>query len=163
MQCPLRTKEGKELFIAHSAGALAPTLKTAFEAHLKVCPECRRTAQAQEAVWASLDAWEPPPVSVDFNRRLYARLESERHWYRQSAWMERSFRSIVPIAAVCAVVLAGFLLKGPAVAVKPAAVVATEKQIDIEQVERALDDIDMLQQLGVVTPPAQPPAHSESL
>ena len=43
--------------------------------HIEACPACREFAGGQQAVWQALDAWEPAAVSMDFDRRLYARIE----------------------------------------------------------------------------------------
>ena len=43
-----------------------------------------RFSLQQTAVWDALDEWEPPPVSMDFNRRLWQRIDraAEVPWYR---------------------------------------------------------------------------------
>jgi hypothetical protein len=105
-------------------------------------------AWAQQRVWSELDAWQPGKISADFDRDLYARITAEDR--RRT---RLPLRSVIPVAAACAALLAGYLLRPPSTPrrhTEPA--VAIENRIDMEQVERALDDIDMLRQMGVVVP-----------
>ena len=46
------------------------------ERHIAICPACREFAAGQRAVWQALDTWEAAPVSPDFDRRLYRRIEA---------------------------------------------------------------------------------------
>jgi hypothetical protein len=55
----------------------------------------------------------------------------------------------MPVAAACGILIAVFLLRSPEPT--PAPPSSSAPTIRIEQVERALDDIDMLKQLGVDT------------
>ena len=167
MQCPVKSSEGVEVFMGYGARILPPGTEAALERHMLTCDDCRRMADAQRSVWSALDAWEPLPVSPDFNEKLYARLaaESRRPWYRSafhglfnSGWFNFhgtwSFRPAMPVGAACATLIAAFLLRGPVPDRKPD-FSAQQNRVDLEQVERALDDIDMLKQLGVVPPPAK--------
>lgn len=68
----------------------------------------------------------------------------------------------MPLAAACIALFAAFLVKnvGPEhqiqLSVQPQSVQDQSFQkIDIEQVERALDDVDMLKQLGLASVPPQ--------
>jgi len=54
----------------------------------------------------------------------------------------------MPLAAVCVALIAAFLLRSPS---EPPAAPQTS-QPQIEQVERALEDMDMLKQMGVASP-----------
>jgi hypothetical protein len=94
-------------------------------------------------VWSALDSWEPEFISGDFDRKVYARIAAEgQRSVRRANW---ALRPALPIAAACAVVLAGYLLREPAVPQNPS------PRVDMEQVERALDDIDMLNKMGVAS------------
>ena len=169
MNCPLKTGEGTEVFVSYSARTLPAETEEALREHLKTCPDCRRTAEAQCAVWSALDAWRPAAVSSNFDEKLYARIaaeEQKRGWRRvldNSLSMDWSWKPAMPVAAACAALLAAFLLKSPAPQPQPQ--VSVQPKVDIEQVERALDDIDMLKQLGLaaVFPPAGKPVHSTSM
>ena len=154
MECPTKSGQGSELFLAHAAQTLPAATSTALERHLSVCPECRRTADEQKLVWSALDSWEPQYISNDFDRKLYARIaaEEQQPWHRRILKMNWPFRPAIPIAAACAVVLAGYLFNQPGTPANPEPRIAIENRVDMEQVERALDDIEMLNQMGVVVP-----------
>ena len=159
MRCPIEAGNDAEILLALAAGRLTPADREAFELHMAECAECRRLADAQQSVWGALDAWKPPTVSEDFDRRLLARISADarRPWWRPE-WF--SWKPALPVAAGCAVLLCVFLLHEPAFpgseGAVPAPVVQTQdaQKVDVDQVERALDDMDMLNQLD---PPASPP------
>ena len=143
MECPRNSGQEPELFIAYAAESLPPATSRALERHMAVCAECRRTAEDQRRVWSALDSWEPEFISSDFDRRVYARIAAEdQRPVRHASW---ALRPALPVAAICAVVLAGYLLREPAVPQNPS------PRVDMEQVERALDDIDMLNKMGVAS------------
>src|SRR5262249_27811311 len=123
---------------------------------------CREFRDGQRALWEALDQWEARPISPDFDRRLYRKIEEQE----QLAWWSRAFRSLRPMfvrptlplaATACLVLVAGFLIDGPA-RVNPVA----DSQIrgEVEQVERTLDDLDMLRQFNLA--PAQDVDNSRS-
>ena len=166
MQCPVKSSEGVELFVGYGARTLPPGTEAALERHMMTCEDCRRMGDAQRSVWSALDVWEALPISPDFNEKLYARMaaESGRPWYRRVFQFNGTwpFRPAMPVAAACAAVIAAFLITGPASDHKPE-FTTQQNRVDIEQVERALDDIDMLKQLGVVPPPTKQTPGTEKL
>jgi hypothetical protein len=169
MECPLKTGEGTEVFIAYSARTLPTETEAELRQHLGACASCRRIAEAQEEVWLALDAWTPEPISSTFDEKLYARIacEEQHPWWRRllgsNLNVNWSWKPAMPVAAACAALLAAFLLKSPVPEHRPQA--SVQPNIDIEQVERALDDIDMLKQLGLATvsAPAGQPVHSTTM
>jgi anti-sigma factor RsiW len=167
MDCPLTSGNGAEVFIAYSAGTLPSETEAAFQQHLEACADCRRIAEVQREVWFALDAFTPAPVSSTFDEKLYARIAAEEQkprWQRMfdSLSMNWSWKPAMPVAAACTALLAAFLLKGPVPEHLPQA--SVQPKVDIEQVERALDDLDMLKQLGLAaSAPAGQPAHSTSM
>lgn len=150
MECPMDRKAA-EIVIDYCAGTLEPLERAEFEQHLAACTDCSRVVNAQREVWETLDRWTPPAVSQDFDARLYARMARENAapvWVR---WLRRVLQPPVPIqawkpavslAAACAVLAAGLAVRAPHPA-DPAQQVRAE-HVDIEQVETALDDIDVL-------------------
>ena len=115
----------------------------------KLGARCRELAEAQRAVWSALEAWPTVVVSENFDERLYRRIALER---QNSGWRNwfptsRSMRPAVPVAAACAALVAAFLLKDPALRPLPQA--SSQPKPAIEKVEQALDDMEMLTQLGV--------------
>jgi anti-sigma factor RsiW len=154
MNCPLETRNS-ELPIAYAAGELDAAAAAAFERHLEICPGCQELAVAQRAVWEAMDAWEAPPVSADFDQRLYRRIHQEE---AQPSWWERfvrmavpmPFRQAVPLAATaCLLLVAGLMVQdrhtAPAVSSAPATV-------QVDQVENTLDDLELLRQFNAPIP-----------
>jgi hypothetical protein len=164
MSCPLQQRETAEVLLDYASRRAAPELAEAFERHMESCPACREFARDQHAVWGALDAWEAMPVSSDFDARLLRRIEEEEQrtvWAQLWAAFTAPFsvfawRPALPVAAACVTILAVFLVRGP-VAGPP--VPARTETVDIEQVERTLDDINMLRELGVVEHAAPAGSH----
>ncbi len=158
MKCPSENKE-QELLLAYCAGTLDPETTISLQRHLSACPLCREFETRQQAVWAALDAWEVQPVSRDFDRRLYQRIEEQAQSSWWSRWMRPSFASGlwsrgVPLAATaCLLLLAGVILERPGKVVAPEdrADVQRVESVQPDQVERALDDMEMLRQIRLTT------------
>jgi hypothetical protein len=108
-------------------------------------------ATDQMAVWKALDAWEAPPISADFNRRLYRRIDegAPMSWWGRCtrAFRLMPLRQVLPLSATAGLLLmAGLIMQHPAT-IGPAAA----KQAPIvraDQVESTLDDLDLLRQFG---------------
>ena len=157
MKCPMETQETMELLLAYCAGKLDPDRMITLERHVAVCAACQEFERKQHAVWDAMDAWEPMPVSADFNRRLYQRIDAEG----QTSWWTRLTRPLrpafgpgllsrgVPMAAtLCLLLVAGVILERPGNLVVP----EDRGLADIVQpgdVERTLDDMDMLHTIRV--------------
>lgn len=167
MRCPLKAGErageayqrANEAILAYGAAVD----QGGFSQHLEECRECRHLAHAQREVWSKLDAWTPTPMPSNFDERLYARIEA----YQQQSWWNRtlasftgkwSWKPAMPLAVACTALVAAFMLNSPLArhAQAPRLEVLSESRIDLQQVERALDDLDMLKQLGMA-PGSRPP------
>jgi anti-sigma factor RsiW len=158
MNCPTKRNEDTEILLDYCAQTLSPEKTAEFEIHLRQCADCSRLVAAQNEVWVAMESWKAPPVSSNFDARLYARIAQEQAAPAWQAWLRRIFqppvpismwKSAVPLAAACAVLAAGLALRMPN---------ATEPghqtvKVDIEQVEQTLEDLDILT-------PASPPAGS---
>lgn len=158
MKCPIETHENAELLLAYCARKLDPETQAILERHLAVCPECREFQRNQEAVWQALDAWEAMPVSMDFDRRLYRRIAEEQ---AQASWWSRlarpfmigaplMSRSVPLAAAACLLVLAGVILERPHDVAVPEDLAERTESIQPDQVERTLDDMEMLRQFRLI-------------
>jgi len=154
MRCPIEAQENAELLLSYSARRLNPESTAILEAHMELCPACREFRDGQKALWEALDQWEARPVSPDFDRRLYRKIEEQEKlgwWSRALGSLRPMFmRPALPLAATaCLVLVAGFIIDGP-VRISP----GTDPQIrgEVEQVERTLDDLDMLRQFNLVAP-----------
>jgi len=147
MGCPLKKSVAEELIVAYAARTLNAHAEADFERHLESCAVCRELAAQQRAVWSVLEEWHPLPVSPDFDVKLAQRIEHTKQsgWWQFRMW---GWRPLIPLAATCTVLLFAFLLKDDDRASAPAP--ANQPRVRIEQqVEHALDDMDMLKQIGV--------------
>jgi anti-sigma factor RsiW len=149
MNCPIEDRN-PEMLVAYAASELDLETARALERHLAGCAACRLMAADQTAVWKALDAWEAPAVSPDFDRRLYRRIDQGVRF----SWWERltrpfrpmPLRQALPLTASAGLLLiAGLLLQHPG----PIAPVARHGEaVRANQVERTLDDLDLLRQFG---------------
>ncbi len=153
MRCPIETPDHVERLVAYSAGRLDPVGARRVEAHLRECAACREFVAEQQAVWNDLDGWEAPPVSADFDARLHRRIRERVGWWD---YLVRPLRPLlvrqgVPIAAgATLLVVAGLLSHQPPDSPHPP--LPQVSQVDIgsspDQVDRALDDMEMLRELN---------------
>ena len=155
MRCPIETQENAELLLSYSARRLNPESTAILEAHMEMCPACREFRDGQKAVWEALDQWEARPISPDFDRRLYRRIEEQE----QLGWWARIFGPLRPMflkpalplaATACLVLVAGFIIDNPGRISAP--MVENPQAPEVEQVERTLEDLEMLRQFNLVAP-----------
>jgi anti-sigma factor RsiW len=154
MACSLNSDTAAALIVGYGARTLEPAVQGEFERHLESCASCREHVAHQQLVWAALDELPSAAVSPDFDQKLFQRIAAEE----RGCWWQRSFRSrwiwgpAAPVAVAGAILLATTLMKKPP---QPAAAVPpSQPEMRIEQVERALDDMDMLTAIGVEIAPA---------
>jgi hypothetical protein len=155
MRCPIETHGNADLLLDYSARRLNPDLTAILEAHMEICPSCREFRDGQRALWAALDGWEAAPVSADFDRKLYRRIDAEGRGSLWSRWfgpLQPVFwRPALPLAATACLLLAvGFVLQTPGG--NPVVADDTAKVQEVEQVERTLEDLDMLRQFNLAVP-----------
>jgi hypothetical protein len=163
MNCPIKTKENTEWLLDYSAGRLNRERTALVERHLETCQDCARVVDAQGVVWNALSHWEPPELSADFDRSLYRQIEQAK----PASWLDRLFsplqslwRPVVPLAAACLLIVAGVALHTPEAALIPGHSQARVESIEPEQVERTLDDIQMLRELEPTPRPEGNPPKS---
>jgi anti-sigma factor RsiW len=151
MRCPIEAPETAELLLDYCARALSPEASSMLERHLEICPACREFTQGQQALWGALDQWEAAPVSMDFDRRLYRRIE------QRSSWVDRfarplhallAFRALPALAAVVVVVAAGVMLQHHPNASPPVRQDTAFIEGKAEQAEQALDAMEMLSEFS---------------
>ena len=157
MTCPLQTEE-TDLLLDYSAGRLDAARTAALAQHMESCPVCASFRTEQTAVWDALDLWQPAPPSMDFNRRLWQRIEAAAvaPWYRslRDSLRFANWKPVVPLTVAILVIAAGFLLDHPGRQTQVPSVSVMDVSLkDADQVEQTLDDIQLLQQLDAVTPP----------
>jgi anti-sigma factor RsiW len=153
MNCPLQKPETADILLDYAAGRLDAVRVMGLERHMAICSRCAAFRMEQAAVWDALDAWHPAPVSVDFNRRLWHRIDAANvPWYGALAGLLRysSWKPAIPLAAAIVVIATGFLLDHPGAKVSPIPGVSVSVT-EADQVEQTLDDIQLLNQLDVAT------------
>jgi anti-sigma factor RsiW len=158
MNCPIRTQENRDWLLDYSAGRLDVQRSAVIERHMEACPMCARFVAEQRVVWDALSQWEAPDLSAGFNRSLYQKIDQAQ----PSSWLQRLlqplWRPTIPIAAMCLLIVAGVALHTPTAGVSP--VHPRGESVEPEQVERTLDDLQMLRELALTpqqhTGPSQP-------
>jgi hypothetical protein len=159
MTCPLKTKETTHVLLDYTARRLDAPRAVLLEQHMDGCPECALYRLEQAAVWDALDTWEAPPVAMDFNRRLWQRIDAAavEPWYKTLAASLRfaDWKPVLPLTAAILVVAAGFLLDHSGDrAVMPGNAVSGVSVREADQVEQMLDDIQLLHQFDSAVLPA---------
>jgi anti-sigma factor RsiW len=159
MNC-LTEDHNPEMLVAYAAGTLDLETAHALEQHLAGCAACRSAAAGQIAVWKALDAWEAPAVSPDFDRRLYRRIEQG---VRLSWWgrLTRPFRAMPLSQALPLTASAGLLLMAGLILRHPGPIAPHRDIVRAKQVERTLDDLDLLRQFG--TPDSTESVHRHAM
>jgi anti-sigma factor RsiW len=147
MRCPIEAPENAELLLDYCARKLSPEVSGVLERHMAICPACREFAEGQQAVWQALDQWEAAPVSMDFDRRLYKKIEERSGWRELLARPLRAliaYRAVPAMAVVALVIAGGVMLQRPAAAPDASPQDLTIVEGQAEQVEQAMDAMDML-------------------
>jgi hypothetical protein len=158
MNCPLEREETADLLLEYSARRLDRARAANVERHAQNCGRCATFLEQQTEVWDALDAWEPAPVSMDFNRRLWQRIDamSKASWFSSLADALRmaNWKPVFPLAAAVLVIAGGFLLDHPGDKIAaPGVAVQGVSTIEADQLDQTLDDIQLLRQLDPVTAP----------
>ena len=158
MNCPARSNESHELLIDYCADALPLGTRTELERHIEKCPDCSDFVRAQQQVWTALDGWKTEPISADFDCRLYASIaEAERPSWRQWLAGRIGWQPAVSLGAACAALAVALLVNAPSdrprtqqPSVPPVSAMedARADAVEPEQLERALEDLEMLKQLS---------------
>lgn len=141
------------ILVDYVDGALAPETRLEFDLHAKGCADCAGLLAAQRELWKSLDSFTAPAVSADFDRRLYARMAQEAQHPAWRRWLSGlfgagfNFSPAMAGGTACAALLAGLLLYVPLhrAPVTPESPQQNHiERIDMDQVEQALEDLDLL-------------------
>jgi hypothetical protein len=153
MRCPVQDGS-PEILLDYCARRLPTDSAAILVQHMTRCEDCRRVAEAQERVWTALDEWRALPVSDDFDDRLYARIsEEERRTFWARVLGERlTWRPALSVAGVCATLALAVFLNMPDSSHLPVAEPPRMEALETEQIERAVEDMDMLRQFST---PAQ--------
>jgi anti-sigma factor RsiW len=161
MRCPSETPQSVDLLLAFIANRLDALEAAAMAEHAARCPACREWIAGMGSVRQGLDAWEAPPVSADFDRRLFARVEKEVPWWDV---LLRPFRPAIgrrtlPVAAAAGLLIAAGVWIGRPGAV-PVLSVPASAQIEPlppDQAQHALEEMDMMQEFSKMLPAESDP------
>jgi anti-sigma factor RsiW len=137
MTCPTTNKQSTEILLEYCAGTLDPDRALEFEKHAAECAECGRQVASQRALWQTLDQWTLAEISPDFDARLYARIAREEAAPLWKKWFVRSWKPVLVTAAAGAAIVIALFVRQP----QPP---SRTDMVDIDQVEHALEDLDML-------------------
>jgi anti-sigma factor RsiW len=137
MMCPTRDKQSAEILLGYCAGTLDPDRVSEFEKHAAECAECGRQVASQRALWRTLDQWTPADISPDFDARLYARIAREEAAPLWKKWLVWGWKPALVTAAAGAAIVIGLFVHQS----QPPSRTDT---VDIDQVEHALEDLDLL-------------------
>lgn len=136
MTCLRENPKGADLLIGYLEGSLSAEDRLALEQHAAACAECRGLLAVQQTLED-----EVPEVSPDFDARLYARIQRES---RSSAWRPRLWRPLVSLAAAAAIVAVLWVRAPEKQAPRDDPKQASAGHAEIEQLEQALDDLELL-------------------
>lgn len=164
MICPIKSKENIEWLLDYSAGRLDRERAGAVAHHVESCLDCARFVEGQEMVWNALGQWEPAPICSDFDRSLYRMIDRKEHRLWISRWfqpLQPLWRPAVPVAAACLLIVVGLVLRTPDTALNPIHSQTRVEAIEAEQVERTLDDMQMLREMELM--PQQQDKSSKSM
>ncbi|MEZ5402221.1 MAG: zf-HC2 domain-containing protein [Bryobacteraceae bacterium] len=158
-RCPLQDPEFASILLEYCDRVLAPETAKTLEAHFEVCSACREAVEAQRAVWTALDEFKPEHVGGDFDKAVLARVEGEARsarrmpWSRMLAFPRLPAGPAIPMAAAALVLMAVALFRPgvPGETEDGARFLKSDLVVDVEQVDRSLDDMEMLRQLGLAS------------
>lgn len=132
MTCLRENENGADLLIGFLERTLPEAQRNELVAHAAVCSECGEML----AVQATLDAYEAPEVSPSFDAQLYARISADkRPWWQFAGW-----KMAIP-AAMAAMLAVGVWIRQP----DP---VTVNNPQDVQQLEQALEDLELLMPTG---------------
>jgi anti-sigma factor RsiW len=146
MKCPLSREDTADVLLDYSAGRLDKARASLLARHMETCDACAAFGVQQAALWSALDEWEPEPVSMDFNRRMWQKIDllDAAPWHRRLADSLRlgSWKPGFALVAAVVLVATAFVMDhSGAVAVSPSVSIT-----EVDQVEKTLDDVQLLKQ-----------------
>jgi anti-sigma factor RsiW len=155
MKCPIATENAGRL-LDYASGKLESGPRAELEQHLAGCEACREFVSGQQSVWQALDLWEAEPVSPDFDRRLLARLDAQPSWWSRlwSPFHPASWRLGLGMAAAAALLIVAGAMVQPRPGTPPPSLSPSAQAgaLQAEQVEDALDEMEMLDEFYTLVP-----------
>ena len=170
--CPKAIRGGEATLVAFVAGKVRGPDGARLRAHLEDCERCRDYVEGQRAIWQLLDDWQPELQNTNFNSDFASRLAHlpPEPWFveigrRVAARMLKpafTFSAIAAVLAVSVYVRNPFVASGHTQFV-PRTVASAPRVIspvEAEQVDRAIDDMQLLHQLDSFSEVSKDPARS---
>lgn len=157
MKCLTENTKGADLLVGYLEGTLDEAERVELESHAATCPDCH----ALLAVDEQLNAFPPPVIPEDFDERVLARIAREEaqeeenvqavlagSWWRKFAGAFHS-KAVATVALAAVAVVAVWVgqpgsernVEDPAPKMAKADVPVDP---DIEQLEQALKDLELL-------------------
>ena len=148
MGCSLNKSVAEGLIVEYAAGTLGEQAQADFARHMQSCASCRDLLAQQSAVWCALDEWHALPASADFDRKVAEHIAGAHRaaWWNSPA-VNWALGPLIAVVTAVAILACAFLLKD-GVRVQHSPDAASKARIEL-QVEHALDDMDLLKQIGV--------------
>ena len=139
MTCLRDNNQGADLLIGYLEGTLPAPDRQDLERHAGGCAECRGLL----AVQATLGLDVAPEVSANFDAKLYARIAADE--VRRPWWLlASSWKMIAPAVAMAAALAVTMWVRQP---VPPTNIEHPVVAQDVQQLEQALDDLELLMPL----------------
>lgn len=147
-QCVLESSKQEELLLGYLDQSLAPDSRRSYERHMASCPQCEELVRLQGMVNETLDDWQAPEVSANFNSRLLARIRDEQEapsgWRTMFGSWQWMLRPAFPLALAALACIAVLSFRGTQT-IEPVQNPQHLQAKDLAQVERALEDMEALQ------------------
>ncbi|HYM12058.1 MAG TPA: hypothetical protein VEU62_15090 [Bryobacterales bacterium] len=130
-----------------------PAPRPELGAHLAACASCVKLYREQRALWTAMDAWETPDISAGFDRQLYGRIGRRASGPLSSLdWLLGLLRPLLQpafaTALACMLIIATVVVEkdrhAPAPPQDAAVAIHAHERDDPQQIQLALDDIQML-------------------
>lgn len=148
-----------EIILNPTGPPLNEAKQAQFEQWLERDPELKAMFEQQLALFETMDQWETPEPSADFDEAVYARIRRDAE--HQPFWRRFLFGSWKPALAAgltAAAVLIGVYTFDQNPVDEPAqvAVKSAAEAEYYQQIERALDDVEMLIDFDAFPQPGEP-------
>jgi len=125
-----------------------------FLAYLEKSPECRAMYEQQQVVWEALDLWEPAEPAASFDRAVYQMIERSRTkgsaglwgWLGlPGEWLGATRPGLAAGLATLLLIAGAIVTTQPRRGEAPLAQLPPRVETEyVEQIDQALDDIEML-------------------
>jgi len=142
MICPKQNKQDEQILLEYCSGTLDEHRSAEVRNHAAECAECAAWIADQRVVFSALEEFAAPEVSPEFNARLYAGIEEQQRagWWKQF-WRTAWKPALATVAAGVALAI-GLMVSVPHSGTPPKK--ASVENVDMDQVEHALEDLDLL-------------------